>query len=201
MVKTRFFLLPILVVSLASLATWGQRQWSTRAVGTPQTIQLEGGSRVEFLDFFSSALDEETGYSILLPPAYDVEADRRFPVIYFLHGMNNNHTQWTQQRYDNIPLAIESLFLNDNVPQFLMVHPYGKNPFFTDYEDGSWNGEEYIYKDLIREIEKNFRVKAGRANRVIGGTSLGGFAALKLAMKYPDFFSSVAAGSPISGWH
>jgi enterochelin esterase family protein len=78
-----------------------------------------------------------------------------------------------------------------------MVHPYGKNPFFTDYEDGSWNGEEYIYRDLIQEIERNFRVKAGRANRVIAGTSLGGFAALKLAMKYPDLYSSVAAGSPI----
>jgi len=197
MAKTKFLLLPILVLSLASLATWAQRQGGAQPVGTPQTIQLEGGSRVEFRDFFSSALGKETGYSILLPPAYDVEADRRFPVIYFLHGMNNNHVRWTQQRYDNIPLAIEDLFLNDNVPQFLMVHPYGANPFFTDYEDGSWNGEEYIYKDLIQEIEKNFRVKAGRANRVIGGTSLGGFAALKMAMKYPDLYSSVAAGSPI----
>jgi len=197
MAKTKFVLLPILVLSLASLATWGQRQWSTLPAGTPQTIQLEGGSRVEFRDFASSALGEQTPYSILLPPAYDLEPDRTFPVIYFLHGMNNNHAYWTQQRYDNIPLAIESLFLNDNVPQFLMVHPYGKNPFFTDYEDGSWNGEEYIYKDLIQEIEKNFRVKAGRANRVIAGTSLGGFAALKIAMKYPDLYSSVAAGSPI----
>ena len=197
MAKTKFLLLPILVLSLASLSTWGQRQWSTRPAETPQTIQLEGGSRVEFRDFASSALGEQTPYSILLPPAYDLEPDRRFPVIYFLHGMNNNHVRWTQQQYDNIPLAIESLFLNHNVPQFLMVHPYGKNPFFTDYEDGSWNGEEYIYKDLIQEIEKYFRVKAGRANRVIGGTSLGGFAALKIAMKYPDLYSSVAAGSPI----
>ena len=197
MAKTKFFLLPILVLSLASLATWGQRPWSTRPVGTPQTIQLEGGSRVEFRDFVSSALGEQAPYSILLPPAYDLEPDRNFPVIYFLHGMNNNHAYWTQQRYDNIPQAIENLFLNDNVPQFLMVHPYGENPFYTEYEDGSWNGEEYIYKDLIQEIEKNFRVKAGRANRVIAGTSLGGFAALKLAMKYPDLYSSVAAGSPI----
>jgi len=197
MAKTRFVLLPILALSLASLATWGQRQWPRQNAGTPETIQLEGGSRVEFRDFESSALGEQTGYSILLPPGYDLEPDRRFPVIYFLHGMNNNHIRWTQQRYNNIPLAIERLFLDENVPQFLMVHPYGKNPFFTDYADGSWNGEEFIYKDLIQEIEKNFRVKAGRANRVIGGTSLGGFAALKLAMKYPDLYSSVAAGSPI----
>ena len=196
MAKIRFFLLPILILSLASLATWGQRQWSTQPVGTPQTIQLEGGSRVEFRDFSSSALGEQTRYSILLPPAYVKEPDRSFPVIYFLHGMNNDHTYWTQERYDNIPLAIESLFLN-NIPQFVMVHPYGENPFYTDFEDGSWNGEEYIYKDLSQEIEKNFRVKTGRLNRAIGGTSLGGYAALKIAMKYPDFYSSVAAGSPI----
>ncbi len=197
MAKSRFILLPILALSIASLATWGQRQWPRQDTGTPETIQLEGGSRVEFRDFSSPALGEQTQYSILLPPAYDSEPDRSFPVVYFLHGMNNDHANWTRQRYDNIPLAIEGLFLNDNVPQFLMVHPYGKNPFFTDYEDGSWNGEEYIYKDLIQEIEKNFRVKTGRANRVIGGTSLGGFAALKMAMKYPDLYSSVAAGSPI----
>jgi hypothetical protein len=141
MTKTRFFLLPILVLSLASLATWGQRQWSTRPVETPQTIQLEGGSRVEFRDFASSALGEQTGYSILLPPAYDLEPDRQFPVIYFLHGMNNNHTQWTQQRYDNIPLAIESLFLNENVPQFLMVHPYGPPLWGESLFHGLWGWE------------------------------------------------------------
>lgn len=197
MAKTRFFFLSILALSLASAATWGQRQWSRLPTETPETIRLEGGSRVEFHDFASAALGEQALYSVLLPPDYDKEPDRRFPVIYFLHGMNNNHIQWTSNRYDNIPQAIENLFLNDDVPQFLMVHPYGENPFFADYHDGSWNGEQYIHKDLIQEIEKKFRVKPGRANRAIAGTSLGGFAALRIAMKYPDLYSSVAAGSPI----
>ncbi len=197
MAKLRFFLLPILAISLVSTSIWAQRQRSPRQAGQPQTIQLEGGSRVEFRDFSSSALGEQTFYSILLPPAYDKEPERSFPVIYFLHGMNNDHTNWTRARYDNIPLAIETLFLKGDIPQFLMVHPYGKNPFYTDYADGTWKGEEYVYKDLTQEIEKNFRVKTGRLNRAIGGTSLGGYGALKIALKYPESYSSVAVGSPI----
>ena len=65
------------------------------------------------------------------------------------------------------------------------------------YRVCSPSAEEYVYKDLSQEIEKNFRVKTGRLNSAIGGTSLGGYAALKIAMKYPESYSSVAVGSPI----
>ena len=197
MAKTKFVLLPILVLSLASLATWGQRGGPPDRIANPQTINLEGGSRVEFREFSSPALGEQGEYSIFLPPAYDQEPDRQFPVIYFLHGMNNDHTSWAVGRYGNIPLLVENLLLKGKIPQFLMVYPNGHNRFYTDLLDGTQKNEQFIHKDLIQEIEKHFRVKKGRGNRSIAGTSMGGYGALKIAIKHPELYSSVVAGSAI----
>ncbi|MDA2935024.1 alpha/beta hydrolase-fold protein, partial [Acidobacteria bacterium AH-259-D05] len=193
---TRFVVLLTVAICFSAICTWGQR-WPSRRIQNPETIYLEGGSRVEFREFSSAALGENVQYSIFLPPAYDQESDRRFPVIYVLHGMNNDHTTWTSRRYGNIPLLVENLLINGDTPQFLMVHPYGENPFYTDFVDGTGNYEEYVYKDLREEIEKTFRVKTDRLNRALAGTSLGGYGALKIAMKHPELYSSVAAGSPI----
>lgn len=189
----------LLVVAMFFTAVWslGQRRRATQRTENPQTIHLDRGSRVEFREFSSAALGANPPYSIFLPPTYDRMPDRRFSVIYFLHGMNNDHTTWTSQRYGNIPRLIENLFREDDLPEFVMVHPYGENTFYTDFADGTKNYEEYVYKDLREEVEQTFRVKRGRLNRTIAGTSLGGYAALKIAMKHPELYSSVAAGSPI----
>ena len=197
MAKLRFSLLPTLVLSLVPIATWGQRSGPPDRIANPQTIHLEGGSRVEFRAFSSPALGEEGQYSVFFPPAYDMEPHRHFPVIYFLHGMNNDHTSWAAERYGNLPLLIENLLLEGKSPQFLMIHPDGRNSFYTDLLDGRRNNEQYIHKDLIEEVEKNFRVRTGRLNRAIAGTSMGGYGALKIAMKQAELYSSVAAGSPI----
>ena len=111
--------------------------------------------------------------------------------------MNNNHTTWTNPRYGNIPLLAENLIKSGDIPQFLMIHPYAENPFYTDYSDGSKKYEEFVTRELRTEIETNFRVRTDRLNRSLVGTSLGGYGALKIAMKNPQLYGSVAAGSPI----
>ncbi len=83
------------------------------------------------------------------------------------------------------------------VPEFLMVHPQGRDSFYTDSVNGGGRFESYLKIDLIKEIEGNFRVRRDRSSRAIGGTSMGGYGALKLAMKHPELFATVVAGSPI----
>lgn len=195
MVRKRLLILLAVVIALTVNSAWGQR--GERSLPTPETIHLEGSSRVEFREFASAALGENAYYSVFLPPDYDQNLDTRFPVIYVLHGMNNNHTTWTSPRYGNIPLLVENLLKSGDAPPFVMVHPYGENPFYTDYSDGTKKYEEFINQDLRTEIETNFRVKTDRLNRSLVGTSLGGYAALKIAMKHPELYGSVAAGSPI----
>ena len=195
MVRKKLLILLAVVIALTVASAWGQRGGRSRR--TPEAIHLEGGSRVEFREFPSAALGEISYYSVFLPPDYDQNSNQRFPVIYVLHGMNNDHTTWTRPRYGNIPQLVENLLKSGDTPPFVMVHPYGKNPFYTDYSDGTKKYEEFINQDLRTEIEINFRVKTDRFNRSLAGTSLGGYAALKIAMKHPESYSSVAAGSPI----
>ena len=171
--------------------------WAQRSQQAPETIHLEGGSRVEFREFTSAALGGNAYYSVFLPPDYDQDSDKTFPVIYVLHGMNNNHTTWTSARYENIPLLVENLLKTGDIPSFVMIHPFGENPFYTNYSDGTKKYEEFVNEDLRTEIETNFRVKTDRLNRSLVGTSLGGYGALKLAMKNPQLYGSVAAASPI----
>ena len=174
-----------------------QRGGPPRRIPNPETILLAGGSRVEFREFSSQALGREIRYSIFVPPSYRRQPRRKFPVIYFLHGMFNDDTSWCVDRYGNLPLAIERMVLEGKVPEFLMVHPQGENSFYTDLADGSQKFEEYIRRDLIEEVERSFRVRRRRSARAIGGTSMGGYGALKIAIKYPQLYASAAAGSPI----
>ena len=189
------FLVGMLITSFFSLAQ--RRGGPPRRIANPKNLQLPGGSKVEFRSFFASSIREKASYSVYFPPAYQKELDRKFPVIYFLHGMFNDHTSWTVARYGNFPLLIEKLMLQESSPQCLMVYPEGRNSMYTDFADGSKKYEQYIYQDLVREIESHFRVKKARTKRAIGGTSMGGYGALKIAMKHPELYGSVAAASPI----
>ncbi len=174
-----------------------QRDGSSRRMESLETIRLPGGSRVEFRDFYSPALGKVAQYSVYLPPAYDRDLVSKFPVVYFLHGMFNDHTSWAVERYGNLPLSIEEELLETGLPQFVMVHPNGDNSFYTNFLRGTPKYESYICEDLIREIEQHFRVDRRSSHRSIAGTSMGGYGALKIAMKHPDLYSSAAAGSPI----
>lgn len=189
--------LAILSFALAAQLAAAQRGGPPRRIENPGTIQVPGGARVEFRKFHSPSVGKEAAYSVFLPPSYDQDPNRKFPVVYFLHGMNNDHTSWAVTRYGDIPGRIGAILANGRAPEFLMVHPDGENSFYTNTLDGSRRYEDLITQDLIEEVEKTFRAETGKVNRAIGGTSMGGYGALKIAMKHPELYGSVAADSPI----
>ncbi|MFN8007992.1 MAG: alpha/beta hydrolase family protein [Terriglobia bacterium] len=166
------------------------------ASATRSPILLPSGSQVAFGSFFSPSLKEEREYSIFLPPSY-TKSQNHYPVVYFLHGLNNDHLSWTSDRYGHLYQTIDRLILEQKIPEIIMVHPKGDNSFYTNYLDGSKRYEDFVDQDLIQSIESNYRAKTGAKWRAIGGTSMGGFGALKIAFKHKDLYSSTAAHSPI----
>lgn len=168
-----------------------------RRRGDLSPITLPGGSRVEFKTFDSVTLGTTEPYSIFLPPSFDKEPKRTYPVVYFLHGLNNDQTSWTVERYGHLQNRIEDMILAKKVPEFIMVHPWGGNSFYCNYVDGSKRYEDLITRDLESMMEAQYRARKGRENRAIGGTSMGGYGALKIAMKYPDRYATVVGNSPI----
>ncbi len=160
-------------------------------------ILLPGGSTVEFMSFDSKSLGMQARYSVFLPPSFSKDTSRTYPVIYFLHGLNNDETSWTVERYGGIQNAIEELILSKKVPEFIMIHPRGDNSFYCNHIDGSRRYEDLVAQELIGYMEAQYRARKGRENRSIAGTSMGGYGALKIAMKYPDRYAAVAGQSPI----
>jgi len=169
-----------------------------RTLEDPQTMRLSGGSRIEFGTFASPSLQEPSHYSVFFPPSYDELAlEEGLPVVYFLHGMWNDHTSWVVERYGSVPEKLEALMLEGTIPETLIVSPDGDNSFYTDFLDGTLNFEQLVYKDLVSMVESRYKVLRERRARAIAGVSMGGYGALKIAMKFPELYSSVAAVSPI----
>lgn len=171
-----------------------QPRREVRSERTP--IELPGGSRIEFHTLDSPALKGAGEYSVFLPPSYGKGA-RDYAVVYFLHGLFNDHTSWTVTQSGVLPPRLEELMRDGKIPELVMVHPNGERSFYTNYRDGRLNHEDFVVRDLVTHVEATYRVKKTRAGRAIAGTSMGGHGALKIALKYPDRYAAVAAHSPI----
>ncbi len=115
-----------------------------------------------------------------------------FPVLYLLHGLSDDHTAWTRrtslERYvDGLPL--------------LVVMPNGERSFYTDSQANPKAAfETYLTRDLIGFVDRTFRTLPTREGRVIAGLSMGGYGAVKLALKHPDLFSAAVSHSGAVGF-
>jgi S-formylglutathione hydrolase FrmB len=100
-------------------------------------------------------------------------------------------------RYGNLQNKIEEMILGGRIPEIIRVHPRGDNSFYCNYIDGSRRYEDFITRELVTHVESTYRAKKGRENRAIGGTSMGGYGALKIAMKMPERYAAAAGHSAI----
>lgn len=174
-----------------------QRGGPPRRIENPETIHLSGGSRVEFHSMESACIGGPLEYSVFLPPSYDAEPNRKYPTVYLLHGLFNDHTSWAVERYGNLPKAFEDAMKSGKIPECLVVSPNGGRSFYNDTPDGKVRYEEAIWNDLTHEMEADYRALPQREARALAGTSMGAYGALKIAFKKPEFFATVVAGSPI----
>jgi putative tributyrin esterase len=155
------------------------------------------GNEVVTLRYNSKLLAREMPFRVIFPFSYknQKESEKRYPVIYLLHGLGGHFDNWTDRT--KIDLYAKNY-------DFIIVTPEGNNGWYTDsatVRDDKY--ESYIVQELIPEIDGRFRTIANRENRIIAGLSMGGYGALKFGLKYPDKF--VLAGSfsgalGVAGW-
>jgi putative tributyrin esterase len=140
----------------------------------------------------SKMMVRDMSYRVVLPSSYDNTNEKlSYPVIYLLHGLTGNFANWT----DRTKVADYALKHN-----FIVVTPDGGNGWYTDSVTTATDKyESYIVKELVPEIEKKYRVKADRSNRMIAGLSMGGYGSLKFGLKYPEMFSLVGSFSGAIG--
>ena len=136
----------------------------------------------------------EQSVSIYLPPSYDASPATRFPTVYLLHGFTGTNKGWTR-----LHSMMDRLINNGKIRELIVVMPNGWNAYKGAFYSNSvvtGNWEDYIYRDLVQNIDTNYRTLARSDSRGIAGHSMGGYGAVTLAMKHPDVFGAVYALSP-----
>jgi enterochelin esterase-like enzyme len=152
-------------------------------------------NRVEHRTFESAAAKTKVSYHIYTPEIYDKEKDRRFPVLYWLHGSGGGLAGIK-------PLTefFDDAIREEKIPPMLIVFPNGMaSSMWCDSKDGKVPMEQVVIQELLPMVDRDFRTLAKREGRVIEGFSMGGYGAARLGFKYPEIFAavSVLAGGPL----
>jgi S-formylglutathione hydrolase FrmB len=148
--------------------------------------------RAECRSVPSKTLAHPVPYCVLLPPSYDADKVRRYPVLYFLHGLGQNEQSLLNSGGWSL---IQDLWDQKQIGEFLVVAPAGDRSFFINSRDGHQRYEDFFAGEFLPFIESHYRTRAGRRSRGITGVSMGGYGALHLALRHPELFGSVSAHS------
>jgi len=151
-----------------------------------------GGGRVECSALASKLLGRSVRFCAVLPPSYDAEPARRFPVLYWLHGLGQDE----QSFIGSGGLALlEEMRAQGRLGEFLLITPDAGRSFYLNSRDGHNRYEDFFITEFVPAMERRFRILAGRATRGISGVSMGGFGSLHFGLKYPERFGAVSAHS------
>lgn len=119
-------------------------------------------------------------YRVIVP---HVQPEQPLPVLYLLHGANSDPRDVTEHS-DVVKLSVES--------QLITVLPEGGYSYYTDAKHKRHSRWEYaITEEIPRDLAARFQVLTGREHTGIAGISMGGYGAVKLALKRPDLYGFV----------
>jgi S-formylglutathione hydrolase FrmB len=133
---------------------------------------------------------------VYLPPSYAKEPNRRYPVVYFLHGYTvKAEVYWNMLQ---VPATADKDSAAGAAREMILVHPdaftvYDGSMYSNSLTTGDW--EDYIAQDLVSYIDSHYRTVADRNSRGLAGHSMGGYGTVRIAMKHPEVFSAFYAMS------
>jgi S-formylglutathione hydrolase FrmB len=133
---------------------------------------------------------------VFLPPSYEKDKKRRYPVIYALHGYSIGAEQWTHEIH--VPQTIEGAFAQ-GAQELIVVLPdsktiYNGSMYSSSVTTGDF--ENFIARDVVAYLDAHYRTIPKRASRGLVGHSMGGYGASRIGMKHPDVFGALYIMSP-----
>ena len=153
------------------------------------SLHATAGTIVE-REFRSAALSRNWSYTVYPPTGYE-SSNLRYPVLYLLHGNGGNRYSWINDGH--IQQTADVLIARGDIPPCLIVMPDAGTSWYVDRKE---NMETAVTKDLIADVEQNWRALSTRTGRLVGGLSMGGYGAMRLSLKYPEMFAAAALLSP-----
>jgi S-formylglutathione hydrolase FrmB len=191
-------MLMILVLTLGAGLLFSQTGSPAARGGAVERIKVHGRSLEGNLEG-----DPADPYvSVYLPPSYAADRSRRYPVVYLLHGYGNSDEGWFgpntrsgfQSAGTTLPAVADKAMNGGGAKEMILVMPnaftvYQGSMYSNSPVTGDWEG--YITRDLVAYIDSHYRTIPERAARGLAGHSMGGYGTIRIAMKYPEVYSSI----------
>jgi S-formylglutathione hydrolase FrmB len=133
---------------------------------------------------------------VLLPPSYAAQPNRRYPVVYALHGYFIGAQQWSTEI--RVPQTAEGAFAK-GAQEMIIVLPDSKtvhNGSMYSNSVTTGNFEDYVWRDVVAYMDSHYRTIPNRESRGLVGHSMGGYGASRIGMKHPEIFGSLYLMSP-----
>lgn len=154
--------------------------------------------RLEWVSYESKTVGTTRRMQVYTPPGYT--RDKRYPVVYLLHGIGGDETEW--QRFARVDALLDNLIADGKAMPMIVVMPNGRaQP--NDRPEGDVFAaapafarfERDLLDDVIPAIESRFSTKPGRENRALAGLSMGGGQTLNFGLAHLDTFAWIGAFS------
>ena len=170
------------------------RPWQSDFVGRYEHVTIEAAA----LKDNPLGDDWRRPLWVYLPPAYDAEPDRRFPVIYLIQGYTGTLGMWGNRSpfRPTVLELVDDLFGRSDAPPALVVGvdawtAYGGSQYVDSPGTGRYH--TYLCEDVVRFVDAHWRTIDDRESRAITGKSSGGFGAMITPMLRPDLFGAFAS--------
>jgi S-formylglutathione hydrolase FrmB len=179
-------------VAAAALVAQTPDKSSDERKGSFEKIKVHGKSLEGNLEGDSPDRD----VFVYLPPSYTKEPNRRYPVVYFLHGYTvKAEVYWNMMQ---VPETADKDTAAGATREMILVNPdaftvYDGSMYSNSPTTGDW--EDYIAEDLVSYIDSHYRTVSDRNSRGLAGHSMGGYGTVRIAMKHPEVFSAFYAMS------
>ena len=154
--------------------------------------------KLEMIEYDSKSVGTRRKMQVYTPPGYS--PDKKYPVLYLLHGIGGDETEW--QRFAAPNLLMDNLLADGKAVPMILVLPNGRaqkndraegNVYATAPAFAAF--EQDLLQDVIPTIEKRYSVQADREHRGVAGLSMGGGQSLNFGLAHLDTFAWVGGFS------
>jgi enterochelin esterase-like enzyme len=143
--------------------------------------------------FRSDTLGRDYKYTVYLPDAYLADkSQRRFPVLFLLHGANGDENEWVQK--GGVRETLDALIGRRAIRPMVVVMPGHTQGWWVD--GAKEKAETALLEDLMPQAAGKYRIETERKGRLIAGLSAGGGGVVNIIFKHPTMFAAAAALSP-----
>ena len=191
------------IVALAAAFAPGGRSLAQVATIVPDVVPNAKPVKVEHIKVHGAALENnlegdavDRDVIVFLPPSYDKDKKRHYPVVYALHGYSIGAEQWSHEIH--VPQTVEGAFAKGS-QEMIVVLPDSKTIYNGSmYSSSPTTGdfEKFVSHDLVAYIDAHYRTIPNRNSRGLVGHSMGGYGASRIGMKHPDVFGALYIMSP-----